>query len=161
MHSAHLEFFLPKVAPSKKLNLHQHHQEMSPKKKMDVGKSILEGTEWRQVSSTHEPAFSEMLDVPDRSTPKPLPPTPVTVVPESGGGGGGGYCTFVPVRVPAPHYFNEASAPNVFMGHSAPMVDQGLMYSQQPMWSCLMYNQEVVYNPPLVSCLSGLVPFIV
>lgn len=134
---------------------------MSPKKKMDIGKNIMEGMEWRQVSSTLEPAFSEMLDDPNRSTPKPPPPTPVTVVPESGGGGGGGYCTFVPIRASAPHYFNEAVAPNVFMGHSAPMVDQGLMYSQQPMWSCVMYNQEVAYNPPLVSVLNGLVRFIV
>lgn len=125
---------------------------MSPKKKTDVSKNIVEGMEWRRVSSTLEPAFSEMLDEPDRSTPQPPPTTPVTVVTESGGGGGGGgYCTFVPIREPAPHYFNEVVAPNVFMGHSAPMVDHGLMYSQQPMWSCIMYNQEVAYNPPLVS----------
>lgn len=125
---------------------------MSPKKKMDVGKEIMEGREWRQVSSTLEPAFPEMLEDPERSTPKPHPTTPVTVVPESGGGSGG-YCTFVPIRAPAaPRYFNEAVAPNVFMGHSAPMVDQGLMYSQQPMWSCVMYNQEVAYNPAHVSC---------
>ncbi|XP_075875038.1 transcription factor 7-like 1-D isoform X2 [Nelusetta ayraudi] len=132
---------------------------MSPKKKSDIGTHMLEGMEWRQVSSTLEAAFSEMLDDPDASTPKPPPPTPVTVVPESGGGGGGchqsvnqlsgGCCAFVPLRAPAPHYFNEAVAPNVFMGHSAPMVDQGLMYSQHPMWSCVMYNQEVGYNPPL------------
>lgn len=156
-----LKLLLQQVAPSEKLKPHQPHPEMSPKKKSDIGTDMLEGMEWRQVSSTLEAAFSEMLDDPDTSTPKPPPPTPVTVVPESGGGGchqsvnqlSGGCCAFVPLRAPAPHYFNEAVAPNVFMGHSAPMVDQGLMYSQHPMWSCVMYNQEVGYNPPLVSCL--------
>lgn len=134
---------------------------MSPKKKMNVSKNTMEGMEWRQLSTTLEPAFSEMLDDAGRPTPKPRAPTPVTVVPESGGGSGGGYRTFVPIRAPAPHYFNEAVVPSVFMGHSAPMVDQGLMYSQQPMWSCVMYNQEVAYNPPLVSYSKGLVHFVI
>lgn len=131
---------------------------MSPKKKIDVG--IPEATEWRQVSSTLEAAYSEMEDDRDTPNPKPPPPTPVTVVPESGGGGNyhqslntlsGGCCAFVPLRAPASHYFNEVASSNVFMGHSAPMVNQGLMYSQHPMWSCAMYNQEAGYNPQLVS----------
>lgn len=126
---------------------------MAPKKKIDVDSNILEGMEWRQVPSALEPAFSEMVDEPGRSTPKPPPPTPVTALPDPGHQSvnplNGGCCAFVPLRAPAPHYFNEAVAQNVFMGHSAPMVDQGLMYSQNPMWSCVMYNQEVGYNPPL------------
>lgn len=138
---------------------------MSPKKKIDAGMDMSEGTEWKQVSSMLEADFSEMRDEPDTSTPKPPPPTPVPVVLEPGGGEGGGgchqsvnqlnggCCAFVPLRAPAPHYFNEVVAPNVFMGHSAPVVDQGLMYSQHPMWSCVMYNQEVGYSPPIVSCL--------
>lgn len=131
---------------------------MSPNKKIDIN-SVLNGVEWRDVATT-QGAISEMLDERDMPTPKPPPPTPVPDVPESSNNNishqpanplSGGCCRCVPLRA-APHYFNEAPAPNVFMGHTAPIVDQARLYGPPPMWSHVMYNQGAAYNPPLVRC---------
>lgn len=134
--------------------------EMSPNKKIDVN-NVLDGMEWREVATTLEAAISEMLDERDTPTPKPPPPTPVPDVPESSNDishppvnpVNGGCCRCGPLRA-APHYFNEAPPPNVFMGHTAPIVDQGLLYTPPPMWSRVMYNQGAGYNPPLVRCIT-------
>lgn len=137
---------------------------MSPNKKIDIN-NVLDGLEWRDVATSLQAAISEMLDERDTPTPKPPPPTPVPDVPESSSSSNnnnnishqpanplsGGCCRCVPLRA-APHYFNEAPAPNVFMGHTAPIVDQGLLYGPSPMWSRVMYNQGAGYNPPLVRC---------